>query len=76
MRERRETFSVAGVGCWCPGNYALDHYRLNGHTPECTQARSAWRANYERLSQIEQQRRVDAEIGRQVREAARVGGDG
>ena len=48
----------------------LQQARLGGHTKECTQARIAWRANYRHLSEIERQRSVDAEVGRQVREAA------
>ena len=67
---KRESFFVDGVGCWCPDTMTLQQARLAGHTEECSEARQAWRANYRHLSEMEKQRRVDAEVGRQVREAA------
>jgi hypothetical protein len=68
--SEREAFRVEGVGCWCDGNITLDTLRIMGHTKECTEARRGWKRNYENLAEIAQQRRVDQEVGRQVREAA------
>lgn len=65
-----KTFRVEGVGCWCPGNRTLDAMRLDGHTKECAEARRGWRLNYEGLREMDRQRRVDEETGRQIREAA------
>lgn len=70
MSGNRDRFSIEGTGCWCPGTMTLDTLRIMGHTEFCTKALKGWEANYRQLSQMDQRRRIDQEIGRQVREAA------
>lgn len=70
MSAPRDPFIAKGTGCWCPGEWSLARLRLEGHSEECTRGRRAWEANYRHMSAIDQQKRVDQEIGRQIREAA------
>jgi uncharacterized protein HemY len=67
---KRDAFRVDGVGCWCPDEMTLRTLRLMGHTEQCTQARKGWEANYRHLSEMDKQRAIDREVGRQLREAA------
>lgn len=66
----RDSFRVEGVGCWCPGEMTLYTIRIMGHTKECTIARHGWEENYRDSSEIDRRRAADAEVGRQLREAA------
>lgn len=68
--SQRDSFKVAGVGCWCPGEMTLRQARLAGHTILCTEARRGWEQNNRHLSEIARQRAADEEAGRQLREAA------
>lgn len=65
-----DSFIVKGVGCWCPGEMTLNQLRLSGHTKQCTAARKGWESNNRDLREMELQRRLDQEVGRQIRESA------
>ena len=61
----------AGLGlCWCPDEMTLRELRVVGHRPDCTRARRGWQKNMENLSELARQKRIDEEVGRQLREAA------
>lgn len=68
--NERDSFRVEGIGCWCPDGMTLGALRIMGHTEKCTQARKGWEANSRHSSEMEKQRRIDQEVGRQLREAA------
>lgn len=68
--QKRDSFRIEGVGCWCPDDMTLQQLRVSGHTERCTEARRGWEANYRNLSEMDKQRRTDQEVGRQLREAA------
>lgn len=68
--SEREAFRIEGIGCWCDQTITLGTLRVMGHTEECTEARRGWESNHRNLSEMARRRRVDEEVGRQLREAA------
>lgn len=64
--DERDKFEIVGL-CWCDEDMSLRRLKWEGHSAECTRARRAWELNRQHMRMLDDQRREDERVGRELR---------